>query len=402
LLKKALILGIIFLFIGMSVASSTIPNAMKQSNLPPGQILYVGGTGPGNYSCINDAIDNTSNGDTVFVYNGTYNETVIIDKSIVLQGENKHSTIINGLRKNDTVTITTSKVTVAGFTITNSSYDMKAGLWWKAGVRILDSHNIIRDNIISNNRLGIFGKQASNLTIVNNTFENDGITLYPYDTGYHTRPTLSKKHFVHTIDNNTVNGNPLLYYVDKSDFEVPSKIGQLIAVNCTNMTVRNVSINNADFMGLMVFCSHCVVEDSRFAESNGAFTLLASDNNIIRNNTMSHNLHGLLLDYYSTNNQISHNHFLENQYCGVICEYFSNHNCICHNNFIENRNENAFLIQSFSNRWKENYWNDWIGFRFRFLGFLPKIISGILFEQVYSPLPINLDWHPAGEPYQIE
>ena len=66
--------------------------------------------------------------------------------------------------------------------------------------------------------MGIFGKQASNLTIVNNAFENDGITLYPYDTGYHTRPTLSKKHFVHTIDNNTVNGNPLLYYVDKNDF----------------------------------------------------------------------------------------------------------------------------------------------------------------------------------------
>ena len=57
----------------MSVASSTISNAMKQSNLPPGQILYVGGTGSGNYSCINDAINNTSNGDTVFVYNGTYN-----------------------------------------------------------------------------------------------------------------------------------------------------------------------------------------------------------------------------------------------------------------------------------------------------------------------------------------
>jgi parallel beta-helix repeat protein len=238
----------------MSVTSSTIPNAMKQHNSPTGQILYVGGTGPGNYSCINDAIDNTINGDIIFVYNGTYNETVIIDKSIVLQGENKHSTIINGLRKNDTVTITTSRVTVAGFTITNSSYDMKAGLWWKAGVRILDSHNIIRDNIISNNRLGIFSKQASNLIIMNNTFENDGITLYPYDTDYQTRPTLSKKHFVHTIDNNTVNGNPLLYYVDKSDFEVPSKVGQLIAVNCTNMTVKTYQ-----YIMLILWASWCFV-----------------------------------------------------------------------------------------------------------------------------------------------
>ena len=386
----------------MSTASSNISDAMEKSDLPPDQILYVGGIGPGNYSCINDAIDNASNGDIVFVYIGTYNENVIIDKSIFLQGENKHNTIINGLRKNDTVTITTYGVTVTGFTITNSSYDMKAGMWWKAGVRILDSHNIIRENIISNNRLGIFGKQVSNLTIVNNTFENDGITLYPYDTGYNTRPTISKKHFVHTIENNTVNGNPILYYLDESDFKVPSKVGQLIAVNCTNMTVRNVTINNADFMGLMVLCSHCIVEDSRFSDSNGAFTLLASDNNIISKNTMSHNFHGLLLDYYSTDNLISYNNFLENQYCGVICEYFSNHNCICNNNFIENRNENAFLIQSLNNKWKGNYWNDWIEFQFRFLGFLPKIIYGIPFEHVYSPLPINFDWHPAIEAYKIE
>ena len=36
-----MILGIIFLFIGMSVTSSTIPNAMKQYNSTTGQILYV-------------------------------------------------------------------------------------------------------------------------------------------------------------------------------------------------------------------------------------------------------------------------------------------------------------------------------------------------------------------------
>ena len=32
-----------------------------------GNILYVGGTGPGNYSRIQDSIDNASEGDMVFV-----------------------------------------------------------------------------------------------------------------------------------------------------------------------------------------------------------------------------------------------------------------------------------------------------------------------------------------------
>lgn len=60
------------------------------------RILYVGGDGPGNYSKIQDAIDNASNGDTVFVYNGIYYENLVVDKSINLQGENKEYTIIDG------------------------------------------------------------------------------------------------------------------------------------------------------------------------------------------------------------------------------------------------------------------------------------------------------------------
>ncbi|KAA0009241.1 MAG: hypothetical protein FE036_00850, partial [Thermoplasmata archaeon] len=43
-------------------------------------ILYVGGSGPNNYTKIQDAIDNASNGDTIKVYNGIYKENVVINK----------------------------------------------------------------------------------------------------------------------------------------------------------------------------------------------------------------------------------------------------------------------------------------------------------------------------------
>ena len=60
-----------------------------------GNTLYVGGSGPGNYSTIQSAIDAANPGDTIFVYSGTYNEYLYLEKTINLIGENKDTTLIN-------------------------------------------------------------------------------------------------------------------------------------------------------------------------------------------------------------------------------------------------------------------------------------------------------------------
>ena len=85
-MKKFLAIGIMLLFIGMTISSATGFYLEKQSTFTVlnGNTLYVGGSGPGNYTKIQDAIDNASDGDTVFVYNGTYYENVVINKSIDL------------------------------------------------------------------------------------------------------------------------------------------------------------------------------------------------------------------------------------------------------------------------------------------------------------------------------
>ena len=50
-------------------------------------VLYVGGNEKGNFSSIQNAINNAKNGDTIYVYKGVYNESIRLHKQIYLIGE---------------------------------------------------------------------------------------------------------------------------------------------------------------------------------------------------------------------------------------------------------------------------------------------------------------------------
>lgn len=135
--KKGLVVVVILLFISVSVVPSTAIIVEKKSTILTsfydGDTLYVGGDGSGNYSKIQDAIDNASDGDTVFVYNGTYYENVIVHKAIDLVGEDATTTIIDGMHIDDPLWINTSSINVCGFTITNSLDDR-----WSQGICVID------------------------------------------------------------------------------------------------------------------------------------------------------------------------------------------------------------------------------------------------------------------------
>ena len=60
---------------------STENNYSYQSINMDSNTLYVGGSGPDNYTKIQDALDDANPGDTVFVYNGKYLENIKINKN---------------------------------------------------------------------------------------------------------------------------------------------------------------------------------------------------------------------------------------------------------------------------------------------------------------------------------
>jgi len=116
--KKIAAFMIIFLFLPFSSLNGSNAHPMYVNN---GAILYVGGTGPGNYTSIQEAINDAENGDTIYVYHGTYHEDLYIWKNISLIGENKNDTIIKLGRGEVIIAEKLRLLEIEGFTIRNGA-----------------------------------------------------------------------------------------------------------------------------------------------------------------------------------------------------------------------------------------------------------------------------------------
>ncbi len=83
------------------------------------ETLFVGGSGPGNYSTIQSAIDTAGDNAHIYVFDdmAPYFEHIVIDKPLVLHGENRNTTIIDGSNTSDIISVYAEQVTIHGFTI---------------------------------------------------------------------------------------------------------------------------------------------------------------------------------------------------------------------------------------------------------------------------------------------
>jgi parallel beta-helix repeat protein len=137
-----------------------------------GNTLYVGGNGPNNYSKIQNAIDNASDGDTVFVYHGFYSDffpdnyaCVRIAKKIALIGEDKRTTIIDGTASHFYgIYVSADNVTITGFTIQNAPTGIF--IFPASGSDVLNV--IVHDTIITENPTGLSIESVSNSEFYNN------------------------------------------------------------------------------------------------------------------------------------------------------------------------------------------------------------------------------------------
>jgi parallel beta-helix repeat protein len=131
-----------------------------------------------NYTTIQDAINanETLDGQTILVDSGEYNETIMINKSISLVGENSNNTVINPTYNtppsinplNAIVNVTANNTEIAGF-------DLAWG-WYFIGISAKTCSNItIRNNIIKSSGSAISLTNNAKSTIVENVLIGQGL-----------------------------------------------------------------------------------------------------------------------------------------------------------------------------------------------------------------------------------
>ena len=162
--RKGLFVGLIFLLIGTSVIQITAQNTEKPSSASGGNWLYVGGSGLGNFTKIQDAIDNATDGDTVFVYSGWYIENLVINKSIVVSGQDRETTVILGGNESEIISIKEADVELLMFTIQRYNETNVIGIMI---LGCLSSH--IHENTVKSCYYGILVAESESLSISNNT-----------------------------------------------------------------------------------------------------------------------------------------------------------------------------------------------------------------------------------------
>lgn len=404
-MKKLLVVGILLLLVGVSIPSTGRILEQASTMTFDGNTLYVGGSGPGNYTKIQDAIDNSSDGDKVFVFSGVYFENLIIAKSISLIGENKYNTFIWSVIPNNgcTLTVIADSVVIQDFGIFNSSCS-------RPGINILGSENsVVSDCNLHLNYNGMEITNSNNIIIENCSFTDKGISFYNTNNSLILNCSIKyTRGYGIYLDESTHNEILNCVFHDNSE-------GIYLDFSSTNNTIQCCHIYSSRYSGIRIdkssfnLIKECNIS---YCDLQGiSITGSSKMNSIHFNNLLSNynigiqiyhanknNIFGNIIDKihpmvgsttligielrYAFNNTIEQNTISNTLEKGIILTD-SNNNSIIHNNFRENEFD-AFFKNSYRNIWSRNFWN-----RIRFLS---KPICGVISLPFGGNLEIYLLW----------
>lgn len=295
---------------------------------------------PDDYSTIQDAINAANDGDTIFVRKGNYegpkDQTLVINKTLSLIGEDARNTKINlhplwieswfftyPSYYDTPMEIVANDVTISGFTITSDG----------GTISINGNGTQIIGNIIKTDLKIVSGSYQ---TITKNT-----LTGVECDGSYSSIASNNLEVGNHGID---VGGSYNLVYNNT----VTDALGYYYGISLSGN--GNIIVNDT-------------VTDSYY----GIGIYSAGSNNFVYSNRITHNVYGLMIT--GGNNNTVYANDLVNNSCGAEIGYLEPPatNCtLYHNNFIGSSHhvstQRTYYPTGFFDNGKEgNYWSDYTG-----------------------------------------
>ena len=185
------------------------------------------------------------------------------------------------------------------------------------GILLYHSSNItLANNIASRNTEwgGIMLEYSSNCVLTGNIMSDNRYNFGIYTFAYNWDDGLCGElsHFTHNIDTtNKVNGKSIYYWINKQNQQVPNDAGYVGIINCTDVTVKDLTLTNNREGVLLAYSCDCTIENVNTSNNWDGIRLYISPDNNLLSNTVSQCCNGIWLtcssDNMLANNKLSHN-----------------------------------------------------------------------------------------------
>jgi parallel beta-helix repeat protein len=280
---------------------------------------------------IQEAIDAAPWGETIEVSSGIYQESLVVDRSLILKGISSEGSLPRVESENGpAITIKANGVILEGLWAKSAS-----GWTGDAGILVLSNDNIIRNNMASGSgNAGIFLQMCRNNTLSGNVVQGNG-----------NEGLLLKNASRNLLEKNEVSDN---------------RYGCKLVASQENRISGNTFLQNR-FEAINLQESHAnLIEGNYAAGCDGALVIDRSRDNIVRKNDFVGNEKGIYLSYLGTGNEV------QSKGKGVVISYnsmpssesVSSNNSIYLNNLSNKKNARDDSFDNWDNGKVGNNYSD--------------------------------------------
>ena len=281
------------------------------------------------------AINAAQAGDTVQVESGTYDDNLLITKSLTLEGIGRPT--LNGRHKGDVIRVRARDVTIQGFVVRDSGTELgpqNAGIYIEPG----SDRALVQDCELVNNLFGIWLERSADSILRRNfitgrrdllsVMRGNGIQVYNTINSQVIDNQVSFVRdgiYVDYSKHATFRGNKIhhvrygTHYMNTNDSvwennEVYQNRGGLALMEVRNLVVRNnVAWGNEDHGIMLRTIQDSIIENNVVADNDRGFFIYDAEFNTVRNNLVIRNRTGIHLSAGSSNNKIDGNDFIDNE-----------------------------------------------------------------------------------------